>query len=135
MFPLDFCCQSKVWHWKRFILINNSISLTMHVHALQRNSRKAKLNLGTPGILGFSHLLPVKKREKHIEAYKFLENILQKLAQNAFQTEWRRKKVRKESAYVLKANRGLKKRGLSKCESQSQTDDFKASHESIIWKK
>ena len=59
----------------------------MHVHALQRNSRKAKPNLGTPGILGFSHLLPVKKREKHIEAYKFLENILQKLAQNAFQTE------------------------------------------------
>ena len=56
----------------------------MHCSAIHE---MAKPNLGTPGILDFSNLLPVKKREKHIEAYKFLENILQKLAQNAFPTK------------------------------------------------
>ena len=56
----------------------------MHCSAIHE---MAKPNLGTPGILDFSNSLPVKKREKQFEAYKFLENILQKLAQNAFQTK------------------------------------------------
>ena len=88
--------------------------------------------MGATGIIDFSNLLPVKKRGKRIVDYKVLENILQKLTQNACQLKRKKEKKREENAHLLSRQTEDVKVRLDECDSQSQTEYFKAPQESTI---